>query len=105
MTAKEFILNLPAQVNPDALTGIETLFHFDIAGDNGGEFTVEVTGGKVNATEGLSGDPKCVVKAKDETLIGIIKGDVNPMMAVLTGKLKISNQGELLKYAKLFGLM
>jgi hypothetical protein len=27
------------------------------------------------------------------------------MMAMMTGKLKISNPGEMLKYAKMFGLM
>jgi len=27
------------------------------------------------------------------------------MLAVLTGKVKISNQGEMMKYAKIFGLM
>ena len=30
---------------------------------------------------------------------------VNPMMAMMTGKLKISNPGEMMKYAKVFGLM
>ena len=35
----------------------------------------------------------------------LLNKDVNPMMALLTGKLKISNQGEMLKYAKIFGLM
>ncbi|MBK8429598.1 MAG: hypothetical protein IPL27_28240 [Lewinellaceae bacterium] len=35
----------------------------------------------------------------------MLSGDLNPMMAMMTGKLKISNPGEMLKYAKMFGLM
>jgi len=35
----------------------------------------------------------------------ILKGELNPMMALLTGKLKISNQAEMLKFAKALGWM
>ncbi len=105
MTAKDFILNLPEKVNTAALEGMQTVFHFDIQGDNGGQYTVKVDDGKIATTEGLEGEPKCTIKAKDTDLVGVVKGDLNPMMAVLTGKIKISNQGEMIKYAKIFGLM
>ena len=105
MNAKDFILSLPEKVNTSALEGMQTVFHFDIQGDDGGQYTVKVDDGKVESKEGLEGEPKCTVKAKDKDLVGIVKGDINPMMAVLTGKIKISNQGEMMKYAKVFGLM
>lgn len=105
MTAKDFILTLPEKVKPEVLDGLETRFHFDISGDNGGQYTIAVEDGKMTTTEGLVGEPKCAVKTSDTTLIGLLKKDINPMMALLTGKLKISNQGEMLKYAKIFGLM
>ncbi|MFT4663858.1 MAG: putative sterol carrier protein [Polaribacter sp.] len=105
MTAKDFILNLPSQVKPEVIAGLETRFHFDISGPNGGQYTVAVEDGKMTTSEGLVGEPKCAVKSSDQTLIGLLKKDVNPMMALLTGKLKITNQGEMLKYAKIFGLM
>ncbi len=105
MTAQEFIMGLPTKANPAALEGVETNFQFDISGDGGGQYTVEVKDGQINAQEGFHGEAKCTVSATSDNLIGVIKGDINPMMAVLTGKIKISNQGEMLKYAKLFGLM
>lgn len=105
MTAKEFLMGLPDKVSKEAMEGVETLFHFDLEGEGGGQVTVGIKDGEAYAMEGLEGDPKCVVKAKAENLMSILKGDLNPMMAVLTGKLKISNQGEMLKYAKMFGLM
>lgn len=105
MTAKEFILALPEQVKPEMLEGVDTLFHFDIAGENGGQFTVEVKDNCISATEGLTGEAKCAIKAKDTNLIGVVTGSLNPMMAVLTGKIKISNQAEMIKYAKMFGMM
>ncbi len=105
MTAKEFLINLPNKVRPEALEGLETTFHFDISGEGGGQVTLYVKDGKCIAEEGLQGDAKCVVSAKEDNLMNVLKGKINPLMAVLTGKLKISNQGEMLKYAKIFGLM
>lgn len=105
MTTKDFVNSLPEKVNKDALEGVETTFHFDIEGDDGGQYTLSVKDGEMIAEEGLKGDPKCVVKAKDEHFINLVKGDLNPMLAIMTGKVKISNQSEMLKYAKLFGFM
>lgn len=108
MNTTEFLLGLPSKVDPAALQGLETNFHFIIARTNeeaSDEVTIQVKDGAIQAETGLIGEPKCVVRASDENLSKLLKGDLNPMMAILTGKLKISNQGEMLKYAKIFGLM
>ncbi len=105
MTAKEFIQTLPEKVHPDAIEGASTVFHFDIDGDGGGQFTVALEDGKVDVKDGFEGEAKCKVTASSQNLVSVVTGKLNPMMAVLTGKVKISNQGELLKYAKIFGLM
>ena len=105
MNAKEFLLNLPEKSNKDVLEGHNTRFHFILSGDDGGEITMAIEDGELTAEEGLHGDPTCVVKSSAENLSKLIKKDLNPMMAVLTGKLKISNQSEMLKYAKILGLM
>lgn len=108
MNTTEFLLGLPSKVDLAALQGLETNFHFIIARTNeeaSDEVTIQVKDGAIQAETGLIGEPKCVVRASDENLSKLLKGDLNPMMAILTGKLKISNQGEMLKYAKIFGLM
>jgi putative sterol carrier protein len=100
---KEYLFSLPAKVNPDALTGLESLFHFEI--ENSGNYTIVLANGKLDISEGLTGDPKCTVKTSAESFGKLISGDLNPMFAMMSGKLKISNPGEMLKYAKIFGLM
>jgi putative sterol carrier protein len=105
MTAREFIEALPQKVNPAALEGHNTIFHFDVPGDTGGQYTLTIADGKMDLQKGLIGDAKCKVTAKDTDLIGIVTGQVNPMMAFMMGKIKTTNQGELLKYAKVLGLM
>ncbi|TNE47825.1 MAG: SCP2 sterol-binding domain-containing protein [Bacteroidetes bacterium] len=103
MDVKKFLFDLPAKANPDVLEGQSSLFHFDIA--DAGQFTVELKDGKLEVSEGFSGEPTCRVTTSAESFSKLISGDLNPMMAMMTGKLKISNPGEMLKYAKMFGLM
>ena len=105
MTAKEFIYNLPNKVNKEAISGMETVFHFDVGGEGGGQYTLKLKDGKLEVEEGLQGEAKCTVKASNENLMGVIDGSVNAVMALMMGKIKIDHQGELLKYAKIFGLM
>jgi putative sterol carrier protein len=105
MTPKDFLSALPGKVNNSVLEGLETRFHFDLTGQEGTQTTVTVEKGEIQVEEGLIGDPKCIVKADAENFISAVTGKLNPMMAILTGKIKISNQGEMLKYAKIFGLM
>ncbi len=105
MTAKDFLMALPKKVSKDAIEGMETLFHFDLDGDDGGQYTLELKDGALNVIDGLEGDAKCAIRGKAKNFIKLAQGDINPMMAILTGKVKISNQGEMLKYAKIFGLL
>lgn len=91
------------KVKPEVIEGMTSRFHFDV--DGAGQFTVNLADGKLDVSEGLHGDPSCKVTATAATLSGLLSGETNPMMAMMTGKLKISNPGEMLKYAKIFGLM
>jgi len=100
---KQFLFSLPEKVAPEAVEGLSTLFYFDVS--DAGQFTVKLEDGKFEVSEGLSGEPNCKVSTSAESFSKLISGDLNPMMAMMTGKLKISNPGEMLKYAKIFGLM
>jgi putative sterol carrier protein len=108
-SARDFIVSLPQTVKPEWLENVDdTNFHFDIEGEGGkggGQFSVIVKNKKLEVHEQFVGEPKCKVSAKESNLIKLLRGELNPMMAVFTGKLKISNTGEIMKYAKLFGLM
>ena len=100
---KEFLFALPAKVPAEAVEGLSTVFHFDIA--DAGAFTIKLVDGKMETSEGLTGEASCKVTTSADSFSKLISRDLNPMMAMMTGKLKISNPGEMLKYAKMFGLM
>lgn len=101
-TAKEIIQSLPERLKKDKAEGIETKFHFEISGDRGGKFTVHITEQTVVVSDGHNGEPNCVVTTTDTTYEDVELGRTNPQMAVMMGKIKISNLGEMMKFAGLF---
>ncbi len=102
MTAREFFFALPRRVTPEALEGINTNLQFDVAGS--GVYTVLIADGKMKIEEGAVGTPVCTVKVSEENLTKILNKELNPMTAVFTGKLKMTNPTELMRYARMLGL-
>lgn len=105
MTAKEFILSIPEKVDKSKLTGVDTNFQFDVSGERGGQFTIRVVDNEITAVEGFEGEAKCVVSGSDKAMFDLLNGRLNPMMALLTRKVKVSNKEELMKNAKILGLI
>jgi alkylation response protein AidB-like acyl-CoA dehydrogenase/putative sterol carrier protein len=101
-TAKEIIQSLPTRLKKEKAEGIESKFHFDITGERGGKFTVHVTEQTVVVTEGHNGEANCVVTTTDVVYEDTELGRINPQMAVMMGKIKISNLGEMMKFVGLF---
>jgi len=102
MTLENYFDSLTQKVKPEDLEGIDTLINFDLKGKN---MYVRVKDGKIEAAEGLSENAEVNITVKEEDLLSIIQGNTNPMMAMMMGKLKISNPAAMLKYAKILGLM
>ncbi len=102
-SAKDIILSLKERFRPEKLeAGYETRFHLDISGDRGGQYTVKIADGNLEIEEGLQGEAKCVVSAKDEIYEDMEWGRTNAQMAVLFGKVKVSDLGEILEFIPLF---
>ncbi len=102
MTLDDYFGSLAGKVKPEDLEGIDTRINFDLKGKN---MYVAVKDGQIEAAEGSAEDAEVNITVKEEDLLSIIQGNTNPMMAMMMGKLKISNPGAMLKYAKILGLM
>ncbi len=102
MTAAELIQSLPQRMKKGVAQGEELFFHFDISGSEGGQFTVSVKDGVCTVQSGLSGEPECIVQAKDKVYEDVEMGITNPQTAVLFGKVKISNIPSMMKFVQMF---
>ncbi len=103
LTAREIVLSLKERFRPEkAEQGFETVFHLDISGEGGGQFTVKIADGTLIIEEGLNDVPKCTVTTKDSTYEDMEWGRTNAQMAVMFGKVKVSDLGEILDFIPLF---
>ena len=104
-TPKEiFEQDIPAKLaaKPSLTEEVNASYEFNISGDQGGVWTVDLTkegAGKI--TEGSSGKAGCVVTLADKLFVDIFNKKSNAQMAVMTGKLKLSNMGLALKLTKI----
>ncbi len=102
MTAKEFLETVPPKVNPEENKDLNTALHFDLEDE---QYTITVKEGVAELSEGLVGESEVTLKASPDNFVKIVSGEMNPMTAMMFGKLKVSNPGAMIKYAKLLGFM
>ncbi|MCX7769121.1 MAG: SCP2 sterol-binding domain-containing protein [Flavobacteriales bacterium] len=76
--------------------------HLILSGEGGGMFTVRVAQDQCIVEEGLSGEPTCVVETEAVLYANMETGKIRPEEALLSGKLRISNLGEMLTFSGLF---
>jgi putative sterol carrier protein len=102
-TAREIILSLEQRFLPDRVDeAIDIVFHFDISGDNGGQFTVHIEDDTCKVSEGLEGEAKCVITCTDKVYEDVELGRTNAQMAFMMGKIKISNIMAMMKFIECF---
>ena len=101
-TAAEIIRSLPERLKAGAGAGVDITYHFEIDGPEGGQFTVRVNDGVCTVEDGLHGEAKCVVKTTDQTYADTELGRTNAQMAVMMGKIKVSNIGSMMKFVEMF---
>lgn len=101
-TVEGLLRSLPHRFRPEKAEGWEGVLHFRLKGAASPEWTVRIGGGACTVEEGHHGHASCVVEMKEDTYLGIESGRVNPQVAFMMGKVKVSNIGELMRFAKAF---
>ena len=99
---EEYFLGLPQRFKKEKAKDFDGTFHFNIAGDKGGEFTVVVGQGACDVQKGLNGSADCIIKVKDKTFLGVELGKINVQTAFMTGKIKVSKIGMMMKFTQMF---
>lgn len=72
--------------------GLSATYRFDV--DGAGSWLVAVDDGAVSVSES-GGEADCVVKASEQTFLGIVNGSQSPMGAFLMGKVRVEGDTAL----------
>ncbi len=103
LTAKEIILSLPKRYRPEkAATGYTTSIHFNLVGNTGGQFTVNINNGNCEVQEGHHGEATCTVQANANDYEDVELGRSDAQTAVMMGKIQLSNISEMMTFSRLF---
>ncbi len=89
--------------DPKKVEGVNATVQFDLSGDNGGAYWLHISDGKAETGTGQSESPRLTLKASADDFSSMIGGNLNPMQAFMTGKIKI--QGDTGLAMKLMPLL
>ncbi len=76
--------------NVEKAKEVDAVYQFDITGDGGGTWVIDLTKDADWVTEGASDDAQCTIEVTSEDWLGIMDGSLNAMQAFMMGKLKVS---------------
>ncbi len=102
-SVKEFLQQLPAQLDADAAEDVDAVYQFDLSGAQGGQFILTVRHGTCQVTEGRHDDPHVTLSMAGEDCVKVLNGQLSGPMAAMSGKLKVSgNLGLAMQLKALF---
>jgi putative sterol carrier protein len=87
---KDVFGGMPAAFNPAAAKGVNAIFQFEITGDGGGSWNVNVKDGACQVQEGKNATPTVTLTMASDTWLGIVNKQVNAIQAFMGGKLKLT---------------
>jgi putative sterol carrier protein len=91
------------ETDPSGVAGINAIYQFNVTGDNGGSWYVDLTGAPSLAA-GTKDGANCTITVAAQDFVDIASGKLNGQMAFMTGKLKIAgDMGLAMKLNKIIG--
>lgn len=99
MTAKELLRRMPEALDPEAAAGTEAVIQYEIS-----DPTYQVLkDGSLSVHDGRAENPDLTVSISDENLLRLFRGQLNPMSALMTGKIKV--KGDMMLAQRLVGFV
>lgn len=101
---QEVIASYPSRFNPESAVGIDEKVYMNLSGDGGGEWVLHVHDGQVDISEGSVEGAILTLRAPADVWLAVENGQVNPMSALMTGKLKLKGSIPFaMKFIGMFG--
>ncbi len=90
-------------VMPEKAAGVDAVIQYRLTGAEAGDYIITIKDAKCTVTDGIAPNPKMTLTADATDFMNIILGKMDPMMAFMQGKVKISGDMNLaMKVMSLF---
>lgn len=75
---------------PEDARAVDAIYCFKISGDDGGNWTVDLTGDPPNVVQGDSGNAQCTIEVADEDFKSMLSDPQAGMQLYFQGKLRVT---------------
>ena len=89
-TIGEFFQLLPDSFDRDAAEDVTVVYQFDLSGDQGGQYSVQVKDGACTVQPGAHTDPHVTISMAGEDCLKLLNGKLNVPASVMTGRVRVS---------------
>ena len=103
-TPAEYFVKLGNSLNAEKAAALGAIYQFNIEGDNGGIWVVDLTKTEDFVTEGGSDSSECTITMTESDFMDLVEGRLAGPQAFMMGKLKIDgNMGLAMKLGNVLG--
>jgi putative sterol carrier protein len=95
MTASELFASLPERFRSERAGDLRATYVFELDGEGGGTWTARVGDGSLTVEEGSTPEADVTVRAKAEDWMAIVEGRMDPQLAYLTKRLRVTGNLQL----------
>lgn len=98
---------LPSSIskNPDGARAVGAVYVFKIAGEGGGEWTVDLASATPSVQKGVQPGAQCTLEVQHSDFVSMLQNPALGMQLFMQGKLRVSGDPMLaMKLQKLFSL-
>ena len=87
------------KAKPELIDEVGAVYQFDVTGEDGGTWWVDLKNGSGGVHEGAAEKPNCTIAMATDDFIGLMTGKLDGQQAFMQGKLKVS--GDMMLATKL----
>lgn len=101
----ELLERLPGAFLPEEAGNTSATIHLKLSGEEGGEWTIQIDGGKCDILPGPVEKPTLTFSASARDCLEVFSGKQDPMRAYMAGRLHLKgNMGLAMRLARLFSI-
>lgn len=95
MSYKESMELVKSKYDANKMKGVTAVYQFELTGDGGGHFYIDVNDGAAEFKDGQAEDPNITVTMELEDFKKLLDGELNATSAFMTGKIKVKGDMSL----------
>lgn len=103
MNVATIFAEMPNRLNVEKAKGLDVTVQFDLSGEGGGQWYVQIKDGAANTHQGTADKPAATIKMDAQDYADLTTGKLNPMTAFMAGKVKVDGDlNTVMKFQTLF---